>query len=47
MNDQNMLSKKVRINWKKEMIAEHQKGVDWHQSCIDRLKKEIKDIKQS
>ena len=45
MDEQLMMSKKVRTDWKKKMIAEHQKGVDWHQSCIDRLKKEIKDIK--
>lgn len=45
MDEQLMTSKKVRINWKNERIAEHQKGIDWHQSCIDRLKKEIKNIK--
>jgi hypothetical protein len=40
------MSKNCRINWKKRMIQEHLKGLNWHKECIERLEKEIIEIEK-
>ena len=39
-------SKTVRIRWKKKMIEEHLKGLNWHKECIERLEKEIIELEK-
>ena len=39
-------SKNIRIRWKKKMIEEHLKGLNWHKECIERLEKEIIELEK-
>jgi len=41
------MSNNVRIDFKKKLIQEHLRGLNWHKECIDRLEKEISEIEQS